>query len=94
MLPQDWRSLLDQCDLPLAATLIREMLAKSEAEAKAQGGSYYWQPQIYGALEAFIANPSRDTAIVLMDVTPLFWSYFDGCLPGGIWTFYRDMGTI
>ena len=92
-LPDGWREMLQECDLTLARTLIIDSLDRESAAAKQRGEELWLDPSFLGALKQFAADTSPATATALIEVFPALWDgYFAGCLPGGHWADYRDMG--
>jgi hypothetical protein len=84
--PEEWRERLQGCQFWRASNLIREMLGTQSREAKQRGDVMYVTPSFLSAVETFIGAPSSETAVPLLTISPPLWSYFEGCLPGGLFT--------
>src|SRR6266850_6463118 len=94
-LPGDWRVLLNTCDVATARRLIVEMFERESGAAKARGEELWLEPTLFACLKQFAEAPSNVTAAALIEKSPQMWfSYFEGCLPGGKWILFRDMGLL
>jgi hypothetical protein len=77
----DWNDLLKNCDFEMTDE-ITDML-RIQQEAASKGEEAYYEPNFLAVLYPFLKNPSAQTAIPLLHVAPPFYSYFQGCSPGG-----------
>jgi len=64
----------------------------SRQEAARQGEVMYAKPEAAAAFKAFFADPTQENAIRLLEEAPPCRRYFEACCPGGLFSFYKDLG--
>ncbi len=79
----DWEATLEGCDFELARNEIAEMLSLFHKDAERKGGYYAWKKELASAIEAFLANPSLESAISLLNCAPSLFFYFEVAKPRG-----------
>lgn len=81
----EWREVLHGCNFEMARDKVSQMLAVADHEATQQSGAY--DSNTAAAISKFLDQPSMATAVLLLQSSPVFYAYFEGCCPGGV--FYR-----
>lgn len=82
------KNLPEHCDFELASEMLRDMLMVGRQEAAQKEQDLLLKKEFADALASFLQRPSRKTAILLLKVAPMTYSYFEESSPGGL--FYES----
>jgi len=80
-----WHDVLSKCDYGLAHEEVARVTAKAQEMSRRDGGELLFHPELASALTAFLDKPCEKNAIVLLDVAPMYATFFERCKPGAQW---------
>jgi hypothetical protein len=80
-----WRDVLNKCDYGLAREEVARITAMAQQKSRGDGGELLFHPELASTLTAFLDKPCEKTAIALLDVAPIYGTFFERCKAGGQW---------
>jgi hypothetical protein len=64
---------------------VARITAKAQEMSSRDGGELLSHPELASALTAFLDKPCEKNAIALLDVAPIYATFFERCKPGAQW---------
>jgi len=77
-----WHDVLSKCDYGLAHEEVARITARAQEMTSRDGGELLFHPELASALTAFLDKPCEKNAIALLDVAPIYATFFERCKPG------------
>jgi hypothetical protein len=94
-LPDDWKSLLRECNFELARRELKTFFEISNAEAASSGERVCYREEFVNGWHLFANNPQFETAVDFIEdapeYAPVIFSYLIECCSGGRFALYDKL---